>query len=137
VYTLYRVSDDALIKNDAENYTSNTTYTKLKEIYLSKVVDGQISNWLRVYFELRSTSSSYLARGRVYCNGAAVGTERSTTSTTYVAFTEDISLTVADGDLIQLYGRIATSAYYCYVQNFRINGTYVLVTKQIQSSNTL
>ena len=45
--------------------------------------------------------SAGTVNGRVYVNGAAVGTARQTTSTSFVTWAEDI--TVEKGDLVQLY----------------------------------
>ena len=72
------------------------TYTKYKEIEIGR--NGTYS----IYFELRSGDAS-TAYGRVYKGGAAVGTERSTTETTYQPYAEDIALVA--GDLIQLYAK--------------------------------
>jgi hypothetical protein len=99
--------------NDAIAQTNNDTYEKLKEFY------NPLSGVLRVYFELRTSNASYTAYGRIYINGAAVGTERTTNSTSYVPFVEDLS--VEYGDLIQLYAHKTTSAIHvANVQNFRL-----------------
>jgi len=66
---------------------------------------------IRTRLGLKATSGA-TAYGRVYKNGVALGTEKSTATTTFVYFEED--LTVANGDLIQLYIRTNTGNYTAY-----------------------
>jgi len=61
---------------------------------------------------------SYTAYGRIYVNGIAVGTERSTNSTTAITYTENISLNA--GDKLQIYCKISNAAGRDYVSLFRI-----------------
>lgn len=74
--------------------TTSATYSKAKEIAIN------IPGTIRVKFELKSSSGSN-SFGKIYVNGEAVGTERTTTSGTYVEYSEDI--TVVKGDRVQLY----------------------------------
>lgn len=75
-------------------YTEVASYT----VPLGYIVSGTV----RVKFDLRrSIGSSFAVYGRIYVNGVAVGTERSTISETFVGYSEDI--TVSPGDLISLY----------------------------------
>ncbi|HEV7282291.1 MAG TPA: hypothetical protein VGN57_18965 [Pirellulaceae bacterium] len=73
----------------------NTGYTKKKEIRVN------MGGTIRVSFNLRVASALGTAKGRIYVNGVAVGTERTNSSTGGVDYTEDI--TVVAGDLVQLY----------------------------------
>lgn len=85
----------------AQKINGTTTYTKVKEISVGK--GGVVT----VSFRLAASSSgnsSYAALGIIYKNGVAVGTQRSTTSASFVTYTEDI--TVNAGDLVQLYIRL-------------------------------
>ena len=81
----------------AESNTSVTstsdTYAKVKEVVLGRA--GTIT----VAFIITAIAGSDTVYGRVYKNGVAVGTER--TTTTAATFLE--AFTVAKGDLIQLY----------------------------------
>jgi len=79
-----------------EKSTTLASYTKVSEIYVGRNGDA------RIVFNLRTINASYIAYGKIYKNGIAVGTERTTTSTTYVTFSEDFTSLVV-GDLIQLY----------------------------------
>jgi len=73
---------------------AGTTYIKKKEVTAFRA--GNV----RITFSLRAGADT--AYGRIYKNGVAIGTERTTTSITYVTFTEDISGLIK-GDLIQIY----------------------------------
>jgi len=89
-----------------------TSYVKYKEIKIP------IKGKYRVKFDIAANVTfTYQVNGWVYKNGASWGTERSTVSTTYVTFTEDLDFDV--GDLVQLYIKVATAGY-AYWRNFRI-----------------
>jgi len=74
---------------------TNTSYAKAKELIVGR--DGGA----RIVFTMLANSGG-TAYGKIYKNGVAIGTERSTTSSTYVTFSEDFTGFV-QGDLIQLY----------------------------------
>jgi hypothetical protein len=114
--TLVKPSDILIHSNDAEKSTGSTTYVMLKEI-----VNGIDGCW-RVGFDLRS-SGGYTARGIIYRNGSSYGTERATTSTSYVTFTEDLYFSRMDK--IQLYARIYSTPQLAYVRNFRLYGDII------------
>jgi len=77
---------------------TNTSMVRVKEIHVSR------SGTYRIKFDLRSLAPGVTVYGRVYRNGAAVGTLRSTTSSTFVTFSQDIA-GWSPGDLCQLYAR--------------------------------
>jgi hypothetical protein len=87
---------------------AQTSMTKVKEIRISR------SGAYRVKFDLRALLSGNVY-GQVYRNGAAVGTLRSTASTTFVTFSEEIA-GWSPGDLCQLYAR--TDFFRYEVANF-------------------
>jgi hypothetical protein len=74
-------------------------YTLVKDIITAK------SGVVNVYFEMKAIVNS-TAYGRIYVNDVAVGTEQSTSSLTYVAYNEDISVNI--GDNVQLYYKVTT-----------------------------
>ena len=88
--------DYLLVTNPAEWSTTSTTYVKLKETKVG------VGGTFRIKFSLAKDAS--LAYGQIYRNGAAVGTEQSTSSVypTFVEFSEDIG-GWSPGDLIQVY----------------------------------
>lgn len=95
--------------------SSATTYEKKFEWTIVK-------SWTyTVTFNLRSSSWSATAYARIYKNGVAFGTERSTSSTSNVGFSED--LTFAAWDLIQVYMKISNNAYYATTETFAIKCT--------------
>jgi hypothetical protein len=136
---VYALSDTVIQANDAQVSTTSISYVKVKEIKIASVVTGNVgcqgsgtSFALRIKFDLKTSNTAGLAKGQVYRNGVAVGTERSTNSTSYVTFSEDITQPWTQNDLIQLYIKTNDSAYTTYAQNFRVCGTYV--SNPIQSS---
>ena len=61
------------------------------------------------------------AYGKIYKNGAPVGTERINGTTSLVTYTEDLSF--ANGDVIELYAYNAEDFLMeTYVSNFRVKG---------------
>jgi len=109
---------DLLMASDAETTHATDTYTKTKEILM--LVSGIIT----VKFDLKSPdNAAYPAKGRIYLDGVEEGVERSTSSVTYVTYSEDI--TIEAGQLLQLYQRNGTTGHDCKVINFRIYGKRV------------
>lgn len=106
----------------SEVSTSATSYTKLKEIYVP--YGGTFS----VYFEIKIDNGSG-GRGRIYVNGVATGTERSSGSTSYAGYSENI--TVSAESLIQIYAYFVSGGATTYIQNFLIReatpGVFVVV----------
>ena len=100
-----------VLNNATEETTASTSYVKLKEILVTR--DGIIDT----SFQLKKTGAGS-AFGKIYLNGSPVGTERNTTSTGYVTFTEDIA--VSAGDLLQLYSKKSAAATSAEVSNFKI-----------------
>jgi len=91
---------------------TNSGYHKEKEI--------EVKHWgkIRVKFDIKSEAGG-TAYGRIYVNGVAVGTERTTTETTYQTYSEDIA--VEHGDLVQLYMKIiGGGGENWYARNFRL-----------------
>ena len=108
-------SDDLVFSNDGAKFNSSATYVKRKEIIAYRSGD------IRVYHEtkinvLGSTVS------RVYVNGVAVGVEHTTSSGTYVSWTDDLT-GIVYGDLIQIYMKHTGAVDLSYVQNQRIKYT--------------
>ncbi len=109
----YTAGNYFIIGSDSEKTTAETSYTKVKEIVVTR------TGTLRVSFALASGLGN--AYGRVYRNGVAVGTARNTTSTTPETYSEDIS-GWRPNDLCQIYAY--TPSVYIYgpakVTNFRL-----------------
>jgi hypothetical protein len=81
------------------NLATMSAYTKIKECRVER--SGVVSTT----FSMKGGEgdAQYVAYGRLYINGVAVGTERSTYTQAYQVYTENI--TVAKGDLVQLYAK--------------------------------
>lgn len=89
---------------------TSTSYTKVKEIYIPRAGN------LRVKFDMRLSGTS-TSKARIYKNGSAVGTERSTSSTSYTTYSEDIT-GLAAGDRLQIYVDTGASGITTYIRNF-------------------
>ena len=96
-----------------ERIGSETSYTKVKETRLLR------SGTYRVLFALAGTNPAAASNGRIYKNGAALGTERASVGTiSYLTFSEDIAF--AANDLVQIYCKAPISEDY-YVKDFTID----------------
>lgn len=91
--------------------TMLSSYVKLDEIYVPR------SGTYRVGFGA-AMASAETGKARIYKNGAAVGTERTVSSTigNYTWYTEDF--TFSAGDLVQLYAHRGTGGIEIYVKSF-------------------
>jgi hypothetical protein len=105
------VGEFLICANDTERGTTATGLVPLKE---SKIGRG---GTLRIKFDLRATV--YPVYAQIWRNNAPVGTIRTTNSTGYVTFTEDIS-GWSKGDLVQIRGFTSNPSYLVYVRNFRL-----------------
>lgn len=110
VYKYVSVSDNLKISADTERTTTSWTYTEIKKV-------GIYRKWtIRIKFDLRELAWTGTANWRIYKNGSAIWTERSTTSTTYTTYSEDF--TCLDTDVFSLY--IKNNIDTTYIRNFRI-----------------
>lgn len=74
----------------------------------------------RYYFRLNSGYTGKFARAQIYVNGTPRGILRSSTTTTAVAYTEDI--TINPGDEIQLWIEGETTDTYVFIGDMRLSG---------------
>ncbi len=115
VALIMSASDTSIKSADTLRSSTSATYVKVKEFQLG------VQGTYRISFNLRSGDANYAACGRIYRNGAAVGTER--TCTTLTAFSEDLA-GWNPGDLCQLYIRIqAAGEGPASGDSFRLYGT--------------
>ncbi len=112
--------------NATERSSNSSSYVKVKEIVLTEAIIGDIN----LYFQLKSGASLTTAYGRIYYNGAPIGTEQSTTNLTYVPESENfVSVTWAVGDTLELWVKnsIGGGANTAIVNNFQIRGTRYVI----------
>ena len=110
----YVVSDNFRVAADAEQTEGpNDTWVKKKEVVITK--GGTIT----IKFDLKKvlTGGGGDVKGRIYIDGVAVGTERATSSTSYVTYSEDIA--VKPNEKIQLYLFSTTGGGTANAINFR------------------
>ena len=111
--TMATASDTIKISSDSETFNGNprTTYTLIKSIGVG------LAGKMRIKFSLRNIQSGRTAYAQIYRNGQPYGTERSTTSTTYVEFIEDLYFGV--GDTIEIWGKCSHDLTIM-IANFRV-----------------
>jgi len=86
---------------------------------LVETIQILVTGTMRIKFDMK-TGASEDGDGKLYKNGVAIGTNHYLSDeTTYQTYSEDISA-IADGDLIQIYGRVGNSGHDIYFRNFRI-----------------
>jgi len=101
--------------------TANNGYTKSKQIQIW--IPWTISIEFDSKFSWTINPSFSLAR--IYINWAAVWTERNNQTTSYITYTEDIS--VRQWDLVQLYYSSNASSCTTTIRNFRLSYDLVLL----------
>ena len=100
-------------ENNTERNTSSTAAVILKESFA-----GPAGSYTAIFDLRENLNLGGGAYGRIYVNGSPVGTQRSTTSQTYITY-EEIIEAVPAGGLIQVYGFGTVSpAGSAYVRNF-------------------
>jgi hypothetical protein len=87
------------------NQTS-VAYVKVKEILIGR------TGIYTVAFGLWTSNASYPAFGRIYKNGVAFGTERTTAATGEQTYSENLAFN--RGDLLQLYVHETAGSYMTY-----------------------
>jgi hypothetical protein len=120
-FTSFAAGTNIFHGHDAVAGSSGTSYAKMKTITLGILPDAS----LIIYFELAVSTSGYVY-AQIYRKGVAVGTERSTNSTSYVAYTETIVGWSVD-DTLELWAHGTGMNNYA-VRNFRILGTAVKIS---------
>ena len=121
-------SDTLQISNDAEKMTEELTYTKLKEI----LVENDLQKY-RIKFNLRN-SGGFTCNGKIYLNGVAIGTQR-TESSGDTTYSEDFTIPIKKGDLLQIYAKVNEASVDAYIKEFRIYWDYNLIEPPVNSTN--
>lgn len=98
------------------SWTSSTGYVKRKDM---EVEMTGYTPWttLATSFQIRQAGGTTVF-GKIFKNGGTHGTERSTTSESYVTFTED--LVFAHLDNAQLYLKVASATWFGFCQQFMV-----------------
>jgi hypothetical protein len=107
----YATGSTVVTSHDGEVSTDSTSYAKIAAVRVGKI--GTVS----VIFDLRK-NGSVTGYGRIYRNGIAVGTERSTTSSSFVTQSAE-DITVLPGDTLELWAYISVTGF-TFAQNFRV-----------------
>ena len=112
-----------------ETQQSENSYAKAKEFLIS------VTGTVKTNFDLKNANNSSNTGGRIYVNGVAVGTDHTTTSSSYATKVDNIP--VLAGDLLQLYAHDVSGYYGGFVRNFKVYADkYVSGTICTQASAT-
>jgi len=104
----------------AEGSGHNTTYAVVRKYRTS------YAGTIRIKFALKISNNYFSASARIYKNGVAYGTERSTNSTTYVAFSEDLAF--ADGDTIEIWAKVPDDDFTWFVSGIQFCSASPLIS---------
>jgi hypothetical protein len=105
----------------SEKMALSVSWTKLREVRVP------FTGYYTIDLNLKAAQygTGGTAYARIYINGVAVGTQRSTTSTSYQDYTETVA--IATGDKIQLYVSGSGTGYnYAYA----VNDTFTLRARE-------
>lgn len=119
IYTT--ASNDLLKSDDTEEYKYGQEYEVQKEFDAILLNLHSNDSEFRIKFDMKTSANLNDVYGRIYRNGVAVGTERTTSSTTYTTYSQDIS-GWSEGDLIQLFTYSGAMGVQPYVKNFQVYG---------------
>lgn len=98
--------------SSTESSTRSVNYAKVKEVHVVNAGVVTVSFGLKAY-------TDGTAYGRIYVNGAAVGTIRTTTNyNSFVTYTENI--TIPAQAYVQLYIRVNDTRYATYIDGIKI-----------------
>lgn len=115
-FLAFIASDILRASADTERTGTEVDYTKVKQITTRKV------GTLRIKFDLKRNAGIGTVYGKIYVDGTEVGTERSSATSGYETFSEDITISGTSGDThtVQLYARRAGANDVYAVKNFRL-----------------
>lgn len=116
VYVLSKSGAITRNSNDTERFrTEDPAYEKIKEIKMDEP-----TGIMKVYWEFRADTGNGTAYTKVYVNGVAKSSERSTTETTYQEESYILPSNLALNDLVQIYAYNTGSPESVYVRNMRL-----------------
>jgi len=108
---LSSASDTLVASNDSVGTTGSTSYVKVKTTLI------RVGGGIRVKFSMKSRNGDTVT-GRIYVNDVAIGTEQSQTSTSYIEYSQDI--TIKPFDSVQIYTKVGGGGNDSYISDFRI-----------------
>lgn len=119
------------VSNDTEYVVSAVSYANYNNITTTQNIAGIVN----ISFDMRTVVDTQPAYGRIYKNGVAVGTERTTTSNVYQTFSENLSITLDSTDILELWSH--NDGVSSRVRNFRLSYDYVpasIITSPVNNS---
>ena len=132
--TLIKVGDTLRNSNDTQRSTESEPFVKVKEVKLNEDLPN-----CRLKFDIEGNSTG--ADGRVYKNGAAIGTLHGHGATEWTTYSEDFSGWVTN-DLIQIYAKgwaaaatLIKNMRFCYDIHITKIGGVSLVTSLVSDDD--
>jgi len=101
-------SDDIVAEANTERTLSSESFGKVKEFRVYH------TGTVRVKYELASSNGVYYAYGTIYINGVDVGPQHATTSSSWVAYSDDVA--VKAGDYVSIYIKIQSISGGAYAR---------------------
>jgi hypothetical protein len=130
---VYSLSNNVLLSYDAEGETANQTYTKVKTITITSLTTSPTT--LRIYFQLKAVLGNFIQYGRIYKNGVAFGTERSTLTNDYSAvYSEDLAF--SNGDTVELWLKANVAGDNPRTRYLRVLGDSTFAPTSITGTNS-
>ena len=116
----FAISADVLHSNDAEKAVTGGTYAKRKEIELIKTPYPIGS--LRISFAVYNLGATDV-KCKIYRNGVAIGTERTSVNDVWTTYEEDFDFTdLSTEDTFELWGYNTAGGILGKVREFRLLG---------------
>jgi len=116
--------DNLLISADTEESFLDSTYTLIKQIRIG------CAGAYRIKFDMKASGATQ-GYGKIYRSGSPVGTERTTISTSYTTYSEDITGWGIDST-VELWAKNDNPSIASMYRNFRLYVTSSIETTVVQ-----
>jgi len=115
----YIIGDEVLHSHDSQQtHGVAEEWNKEKTITINTLYPSPST--LRIKFDLYGVAGDKTGKGRIYKNGAPVGTERTRINEVWETFSEDLEF--AQGDTLELW-LWTELTFAAQIRNFRVHGT--------------
>ena len=110
------VGTHVTIANDDEVHSPENSYAIMKKIRVTEASPGA----LKVYWDMRSSDVGFQVRSKLYINGVAYGSEKTTSFATDQNQNQTYSVDLSEGDTIEIWGKADDSGIEIYVNDMRL-----------------
>ena len=115
-------ASNTVVYSDTSEQTSpnGVTPVLIKSIPITNHTTGTIRFNFSMHDSTNDGANGKAAYARIYKNGIAIGTTRTSLDTNYVTYSEDIVVSLNKTDTIELWGWNQHASYKVYVQGFLV-----------------